>query len=62
MPARRDSEPARPLQPEQRRASGDGLARSFTTMAVLIDTYVFVERNDERFRKKQRIAIDFLRA
>ena len=31
-------------------------------MAVLIDANVFVERYDERFREKQRIAIDFLGA
>lgn len=62
MRERSGSEPASPAQGDRQQRAEDGHARSCTSVAVLIDTNVFVYRYDARFRRKQEIANDILRS
>lgn len=62
MRERSGSELASPAQSDQQPKDEDGRARSCTSVAVLIDTNVFVYRYDARFSRKQQIANDILRS
>jgi predicted nucleic acid-binding protein len=47
--------------PQNGLAIGDGKERISTIVAALIDTNVLVYRFDDRFAKKQKIAVEILR-